>query len=219
MSRLLVELDGADRARAREVLDRCPTVELAPGAGTVLRDLPLATLLVVEEGVVRLADGHVGRGRRMVVAIAAPGEVVIGPRSGQELVALSRARLTALTVAAQRELLRVPAAAGALTAALMNAVCDREESLANCGRFPHVERVRGKLLQLASRVGRVRQGGVVIDAPLTHDLLAESVGATRETVTRALRELMRAGVVTRSGRRYRLNVSPHVVARASRHRP
>jgi CRP-like cAMP-binding protein len=68
--------------------------------------------------------------------------------------------------------------------------------------------VRGKFLQLARAHGRVVKGGVLVDLPLTHDLIAESIGSTRETVTLALRELMRSGFVSRVDRRYRLSISP-----------
>jgi CRP-like cAMP-binding protein len=50
--------------------------------------------------------------------------------------------------------------------------------------------------------------GVLIDLPLTHDAIAESIGSSRETVTLALGKLMRSGFVARDDRRYRLSVRP-----------
>jgi CRP-like cAMP-binding protein len=44
--------------------------------------------------------------------------------------------------------------------------------------------VRGKLLQLARNYGRVALDGMRIDFPLSHTLLADMVGSSRETVTR-----------------------------------
>jgi CRP-like cAMP-binding protein len=102
----------------------------------------------------------------------------------------------------------IPGAAAALGDALLDAVGDRERSVVNLARFPHSERVRGKLLQLARAYGRVVEGGVLIDLPLTHDLIAESTGSTRETVTLAVRELMGSGFVSRIDRRYRLSIPP-----------
>lgn len=209
---LVVELEDEARERARRVLDACPTVGLGEGVAADARELPAAVLLVIEKGVVALVSGEPDVRRRMVVAIAAPGDVVVPPRRNQVLRALSPAQLTALTTDAERELLRQPAAASAVASALVDAVCDREESLTNFARFPHVERVRAKLMQLARSLGTVRQDGVVIDVPLTHDVIGESVGSTRETVTLAMRTLTRSGVVSRADHRYRVNLSPEQVA-------
>jgi CRP/FNR family transcriptional regulator len=75
--------------------------------------------------------------------------------------------------------------------------------------------VRDKLIQLAREHGRVRRDGVLLDFPLTHELLGEMVGSARETVTRALDELEEEGFVTRRGRSYRLNVAPEVLGTQS----
>ena len=53
------------------------------------------------------------------------------------------------------------------------------------------------LWQLASRFGRVEPDGVVLSLALSHELLAQLVGAQRPSVSRALKELERAGVVNR----------------------
>jgi CRP-like cAMP-binding protein len=202
MSRLLDELGDEERRYAQRALTGSPTVHV-PSAG--VGDVPDAVLLVVETGVVLLVRGD---SRRIVMAVAGPGEVLAPPGEGQELRGLTRARVTAVTRDAGRELMAVPGAAAAVARALVEAVGDRQESLANFARFPHAERVRGKLLQLAGSHGKVVEDGVLIDLPLTHDLLAESIGSTRETVTLALRELMRSGFVSRADRRYRVSVPP-----------
>ncbi|HSP74458.1 MAG TPA: helix-turn-helix domain-containing protein, partial [Gaiellaceae bacterium] len=64
------------------------------------------------------------------------------------------------------------------------------------------------LLQLARDHGRVAARGIRLDLPLTHELLADMIGSSRETVTMALAELQREGFVSRSGRFYRLDVAP-----------
>jgi CRP/FNR family transcriptional regulator, cyclic AMP receptor protein len=50
---------------------------------------------------------------------------------------------------------------------------------------------------LADRFGRVQPGGAVLPLPLCHSLLAWLVGARRPAVSRALKELERAGQVQR----------------------
>lgn len=57
------------------------------------------------------------------------------------------------------------------------------------------ERVRHALRDLADRFGTPVPGGTMIMLPLSQELLASIVGATRESVNRALRELRTAGAV------------------------
>jgi len=92
----------------------------------------------------------------------------------------------------------------------------KQEAIWTFGSTRHIERVRGKLLQLARNYGRVALDGVRIDLPLSHTLLADMVGSSRETVTRSLDELQRDGFVARRGHNYRLLVSPDYVALATR---
>jgi CRP-like cAMP-binding protein len=54
----------------------------------------------------------------------------------------------------------------------------------------------------------VAREGIRIDFPVSHALLAEMIGSSRETVTRALDELRQAGFVARSGSTYHLLVPP-----------
>lgn len=188
MSKLALELPPDEQRRMHGVLDDCPTVELPAGFVREGSELPDATVFVVEEGIALLVAGGEDR-RRIVLALAEPGAVLVPPGADAGLTALTDARVTAVSRVAYDALLREPCAAAALTSALLNAVCDREESLAAFARFPYVERVRAKLLQLARTHGKVTEAGVVIDLPLTHDAIAEMVGSARETVTWALRQL------------------------------
>jgi CRP-like cAMP-binding protein len=47
-----------------------------------------------------------------------------------------------------------------------------------------------------------------LDLPLTHELLADMVGSTRETVTRSLAQLADEGLITHARGRYLLAGSP-----------
>jgi CRP/FNR family cyclic AMP-dependent transcriptional regulator len=64
------------------------------------------------------------------------------------------------------------------------------------------ERLAGLLEELGSAHGRPCTEGVRVDLPLTQEMLAWMVGATRESVNRAMRSLQREGRVRRSGRAY-----------------
>jgi CRP-like cAMP-binding protein len=63
---------------------------------------------------------------------------------------------------------------------------------------PHLsERLHLLLWHLADRFGRVRGHGVMLPVPLSHELLAQLIGARRESVSRAIKELQHAGALTR----------------------
>lgn len=53
------------------------------------------------------------------------------------------------------------------------------------------------LWHLAERFGRVHLDGVILPLPLSHGVLANLVGARRPSVSRALKDLERAGTVAR----------------------
>jgi CRP/FNR family transcriptional regulator, cyclic AMP receptor protein len=91
------------------------------------------------------------------------------------------------------------------------ALGQQQEAIANFAHTRHVERVRRKLLQLARGYGRVAHDGIRIDFPVSHTVLAEMIGSSRETVTRAVDELQRDGFVARQGHTYRLLVSPECI--------
>jgi CRP-like cAMP-binding protein len=52
-------------------------------------------------------------------------------------------------------------------------------------RLPR-ERVIARLLDLADRFGKVTSAGIIIQAPITHQDIANSINMTRETASRAL---------------------------------
>jgi CRP/FNR family transcriptional regulator len=65
---------------------------------------------------------------------------------------------------------------------------------------------------LARVYGQVSAGGVSLDLPLTHELLADMVGSTRETVTRALSQFDREGLVRHERGRFQLAALPDGLA-------
>jgi CRP/FNR family cyclic AMP-dependent transcriptional regulator len=88
---------------------------------------------------------------------------------------------------------RWPEIAAAISRRLMLRVHWLSFHLAVC----HMRRVDDRLLlvlwHFSDRWGRVTPGGVQIDLPLTHSLLAAVVGARRPSVTAAVRALTEAG--------------------------
>ena len=81
----------------------------------------------------------------------------------------------------------------------------RAHHLAVALAIAHHQRVDDRLVltlwHLAERWGRVRSDGIVVPLPLSHQRLADLVGAHRPSVTTAMGELARSGAVSRAGDR------------------
>ena len=187
-----------------------PLVELV--AGERARVGPEAALVSVERGAVALEIRTPGAPRGVVACIAGRGDVLLPPAPDEALRALGPAAVRVLDGDARRGLLAAPETALALAEALASQLRDREESIAQLAWPLHGERLRAKLVQLARRHGRVTRGGIRIDLPLTHQLLADAIGSARETVTVAIRDLRRDGFLAHEGRSYVLKLGPDELA-------
>jgi len=203
--RLFSSLSPIERHFVSRVLAGCPPVRLASGEAGRGDEFAGAVLLVVQAGTVAVVYDP-GLDRRMVVGVVGAGGVLAVPAGDQRLVALEDAVVRKVTVTAWKCLLGRPAAAALIVEALLDAVRERELSLAQFGSVAHLERVRGKLLQLSRVHGRRVEGGVLVELPLTHALLAAMVGSARETVTGAVKALEQEGFLTRENGCYRLAV-------------
>src|SRR3954447_19799860 len=88
-----------------------------------------------------------------------------------------------------------------VSAAIMDRIMRRQRFVAMhlaLTQMPKLQtRLRVLFWYLADRWGKVPSDGVVIDLPLTHELVAGLVGARRPGVTSALGELQRAGELGR----------------------
>jgi CRP-like cAMP-binding protein len=205
---LLDTIPASESDRVRALLASCPTIDVAAGEAYFRSSFDTAPLLVVESGFVVLRAGFEESSRSIVTCEAGPGQIILPPAAEELLYGLVESRLTALSARARDALLALPGAAQILVEELTASLGQRQENLSNFASARHIVRVRRKLLQLGRSYGRVARDGVRIDFPVSHSLLAEMVGSSRETVTRALDELHRTGFVVRSGHSYRLLVSP-----------
>ena len=86
---------------------------------------------------------------------------------------------------------------------LFNRGTRRAHHLAVALAIAHHQRVDDRLLltlwHLAERWGRVHTEGIVVPLPLSHQRLADLVGAQRQSVTTAMGQLTRAGSISRRG--------------------
>jgi biotin operon repressor len=215
LTRLLEALAPGDSARAAEILAACPAIPVAAGEPYFRSSLPAAALLLLDEGfsVLRLARADLTRS--IITCEAGPGRVLLPPAQEEVLFGLVDSRLIAISQDALDQLLQLPGVARTLLGQLATTIGQKQEAIGNFANTRHLERVRRKLLQLARNYGRVGRDGIRIDFPLSHTVLAEMIGSSRETVTRALDELQRRGFVARRGHTYRLLISPDGVPGAS----
>lgn len=96
-----------------------------------------------------------------------------------------------------------------IAAALLTRATERARMLAFQHVASHIPGLEGRLLALmwalADRLGRVTPEGVLIPLRLTHATLAELVGASRPSVSTALSQLAREGILDRTRCGWRLN--------------
>jgi len=136
-----------------------------------------------------LAERIVDRsGRSLLLDLAGPGDIVGGlpdAPSPWEVRALLPSRIRALAAD--------PSAPARRAMRSAEFSCDLAYSSVT-------DRLENRLGDLAARFGRPAPGGVRIGLRLTHDDLASLVGASRESVSRAMSELARRGSIHIEGR-------------------
>ena len=172
---------------------------------------PAQALLLVDDGFVVLRATVKPASRSVVTCEAGPGRLLLPPTPDELLAGLGRSRMIVIDAGARGELLRIPALAERVVAQLALALRQKQEATANFALTRHIDRVSRKLLQLAGSYGHVVREGIRIDFPVSHALLAEMIGSSRETVTRAVDRLQRDGFVDRQGSTYLLPVPPESV--------
>jgi CRP-like cAMP-binding protein len=156
-------------------------------------------LYVIVEGKIKLGRAS-GDGRENLLAILGPGEMFgelslfdPGPRTATA-VSVSDSRLIGLGhEALQPWLLRHPEVAQQLLKALAQRLRRTNEALADLVFSDVPGRVAKSLLDLAGRFGRTTDEGVLVAHDLTQEELAQLVGASRETVNKALADFATRG--------------------------
>jgi CRP/FNR family transcriptional regulator, cyclic AMP receptor protein len=195
-------LDPAQRGRA---VEQCVarTVRLPRGRWNAPEPdgLRAGIGLLVLEGLLLRRVGIVGR---FGAELLGSGDL-LRPWKAEELQAtmtlttgwrvLAPTRLALLDEDATRRLAVYPE----LTGRLVDRALERSRKLAINMAIVHQARVNVRvhmlLWHLADRWGRVRSEGVLLPLSLTHTVLADLVAARRPTVTSALSELSRRGLV------------------------
>ena len=156
-------------------------------------------LYVIGEGKIKLGRTSVD-GRENLLAILGPGEMFgelslfdPGPRTATataiaetQLIGLGHEDLNSF-------LLGRPAVAAKLLAALARRLRRTNETLADLVFTDVPGRVAKALLDLSTRFGRPAEDGILVAHDLTQEELAQLVGASRETVNKALADFATRG--------------------------
>jgi CRP/FNR family transcriptional regulator len=199
--RRLELFSGLDPEALERATSGLRAVEVASGERFDL-GATTASCSVVVSG--RLTLGFASRSaRERTIGLLEEGDVLVRPTAswaavGPGLRCVAIEDSVVLLVDAERlgAWMREPALAANLVGVLSAQVADRELAVA-IALEPRVERrLLLKLRQLAERWGRVTPRGVRLDLRLTHQELADMVGAVRESVTIALGSLARQGYLS-----------------------
>jgi CRP/FNR family transcriptional regulator, cyclic AMP receptor protein len=194
---LFADVDADAVARLTADLD---AVSIAPGNEIDIADTSAACCVVTTGRLALFFEAEADRPR--TVSLVEEGDVLVRPTTAVALGPHLRCRAiepsSVLLVPRDRldEWMQNCALARNLVRVLSAQVGDRELAVA-IALEPRVERrLLLKIRQLADRWGRVTPRGVRLDLRLTHQELADMVGAVRESVTVSLRSLAKQRILT-----------------------
>ena len=197
---------GIDPDASRDLLYSMTPVDLPRGHAVFHEGDPGDRLYIIRSGKVKLGQRS-PNGRENLLSVLGPGEMFgelslfdPGPRTATAS-AVADARLFELT---HPELIkwvdRYPSVVTQLLAALARRLRRTNETLADLVFSDVPGRVAKALLDLSSRFGEPTEDGLRVAHDLTQEELAQLVGASRETVNKALADFTSRGWVRRKGR-------------------
>jgi CRP-like cAMP-binding protein len=160
--------------------------------GTGMLPLQSQVLWKIEYGIVRTC-AYYEEGTRSILGYWGKGEVVGSPFSG-----LSPYGIECLTDVRVSMLLK--SSWSQVIDDIISHTRQMEELLYISGYERTSQRLLHFLVWLAKKFGQTVQGGMLINIPLTHESIADSVASTRVTITRLLRQFEREGIIHRQSR-------------------
>ncbi len=200
-----VELwQGLSPEEHRQVARVCPERHFSRGK-TIFApgDAPDA-LYVLVSGLVTLS--HLSEGGESILRVLGPGDVfgellLTVPARPFRARALTDCAVTAVPARTFLQLLStIPRVGFNFACVLSRHLAEMALDRGQAGHRWSFQRLVLTLLKLATAHGAEERGGTIIGLPLTHQILADMIGTSRETVTRDLRRLKREGAVSQRGR-------------------
>ena len=162
----------------------------------------------IVSGAVKISAYHPD-GREAVLAVLGPGDVFgelalfdQSPRSA-DATAMEDSELLSIDAKGLHEAISENPKLGlTMLRVLAERLRQSNEAFQDIAFFDVPGRVARRLADLADAHGRDASEGILIDFALSQESLAQMVGATRESVNKALALLKRRGLVARVGKRY-----------------
>lgn len=172
-----------------------------------VKDDPGESMFIVEDGAVRIYVPGT-QGADLTLAVMQPGEffgdlsLLDGrPRSASAEAARNTTLLTLEREDLTELVLSRPQAALAILTVIAARLRETDQMASDLAFLDVSGRLARRLLDLASTNGKDHEDGVVINATITQEELANMIGVTRESVNRNLGMFRRLGLIAREGRR------------------
>lgn len=172
-----------------------------------LKDDPGQSMFIVEDGAVRIYVPGT-QGADLTLAVMSPGEFFgdLSLLDGHSRSASAEAARDSTLLTLEREDLTElvhsrPDAALAILEVISLRLRETDQMATDLAFLDVSGRLARRLLDLAASSGRARDGGILIQTPITQEELANMIGVTRESVNRNLGMFRRLGLIGREGRR------------------
>jgi CRP-like cAMP-binding protein len=191
-----------DEATADRLMDSMTPLRLTRGEMVFREGDPGDSLYVIVSGKIKLARGS-GDGRESLLSVLGPGEMFgelslfdPGPRLSTAYVVSDTELISLGNDALRRFLGEHPEVAMQMLAGLAHRLRRTNEGMSDLVFTDVPGRVAKALLDLSDRFGRRTEEGVSVAHDLTQEELAQLVGASRETVNKALADFAHRGWLT-----------------------
>lgn len=188
-----------------QVAQRVHRREFAPGVTLFHQDMPGTMMYMLESGSVRVIS--IGRtGQELTLNVLGPGEIfgelsiLDGRQRSATAVTLAPTVIWLLSQADLKEfMIKFPTVNQAMIQILVERVRSTARRLEAMTFQDVLGRLAFELLSLAERSGRPCEAGIEITIPLTQVDLATMVGATRESVNKAVSVLRSKNLIEFDG--------------------
>jgi CRP-like cAMP-binding protein len=199
---------GLDAAALNDLAERTIQRKYRKGSVVFVQGEQGDRCFAIVSGAVKISAYH-SDGREAVLAMLGPGDVFGElspfdevPRSADATAAENTELLSLDGTAVIEAISRHPQIGVALLRIMSKRLRMANEAFQDVAFFDVGGRVARRLADLAETHGVSQADGVLIDALISQERLAQMIGATRESVNKALAALARRGLVKRVGRRY-----------------
>lgn len=191
-------LDELERPALKDIRAAFHTKSFAKGAVVCRPDEPDNLIFVVRTGKVRVYLSYADK--EFTLALLGPGDI-FATHAGTHVQALEDSRLLiARTEAVRRGLIRVPEFTTTMVRVLGH-MLQSSFAIIHGLVFKDInDRLLAFLLEQARVNGVPQEQGLLVRLDLTGEQLAQLIGATRQTVSTLMNDLVRAGLIEKRGR-------------------